>query len=190
MEFVRIRVDSGGAAHDEIVNEFVRRLAGGGARWGTVQVWPASPGLWERVRVTVYPPGTSAEQRRALRFAHGWPITGAIACFIGVVAMSGSSPIVAPIVALVIYLGGLWIGARLTHDVRRDSRTITASTVFIAGEMKEYGDVRLLEETRARLANLERLRLRGRIDPIRYEAEWADVYYSLPSLAPSRVLDT
>lgn len=173
--------------HDGIVNRFVQRLADGGAPWGTVEVWPASPGLWERVRLTVFPPGTTRAERRTMQFAHAWPIAGAVAGFVAMVALSGYWPTVSIIVILAAYLGGFWVGARLTHDLRRRSRTITASTVFISGEMKEFGDVRLLKETRTRLANLEILRLRGRIDPIAYEAEWARIYYSLPSGAPSRM---
>jgi hypothetical protein len=163
------------------VNQLLQRLAGGPAPWGTVQVWPASPGLWERIRLTVYPPGTSRAERRAMEFAHAWPVTGAIAGFIAIVALSGAVPVVATIAIVVIYLLGFWVGARLTRDLRRRSRTITASTVFIAGELTEFGDVELLKETRARLGDLELRRVHGDIDPIQYEAEWADVYSSIPS---------
>jgi hypothetical protein len=90
-------------------------------------------------------------------------------------------PVVATIAIVVIYLLGFWVGARLTRDLRRRSRTITASTVFVAGELTEFGDVELLKETRARLGDLELRRVHGDIDPIHYEAEWADVYSSIPS---------
>ena len=116
-----------------------------------------------------------------MEFAHAWPITGALAGFIAIVALSGAAPIVATTAIVVIYLLGFWIGARLTRELRRRSRTLTASTVFIAGELTEFGDVQLLKDTRARLGDLEMRRVSGDIDPIHYETEWADVYSSIPS---------
>ncbi|WP_430623522.1 DUF6611 family protein [Leifsonia aquatica] len=59
------------------MNEFVRRLTEGHAPWGRKVVRPASPGLWERYPLTIYPPGTPATGRRVLQFVRTWPITGA-----------------------------------------------------------------------------------------------------------------
>ncbi|MFF1632804.1 DUF6611 family protein [Leifsonia sp. NPDC058248] len=170
------------------MNEFVRRLTEGSVPWGTIEISPASRGLWRRTRVTVYPPGTSRAERRALHFAHTWPIAGAIAGLLVIVMMAGSwSPVPGLAAVLVLYLGGFWVGARLTHNLRSRIRTITVATMYVGGDLKEFGNAYLLRATTARLDDLEARRRAGLIDPVDYEAEWGDVYDSLPSGADASV---
>lgn len=171
-----------------IVNEFFRRLTEGGTPWGTVDISPVGRGLWQRVRLTVYPPGTSRAERRALHFAHSWPIAGAVAGLLVIVGLAGKeSPIVGLAAVLLLYLGGFWIGARLTHALRTRTRTLTVASMYVGGEWKEFGNAHLLRAATARLDDLDARRRAGQIDAVGYEAEWADVYDSLPSETPVRV---
>ncbi|WP_223692716.1 DUF6611 family protein [Leifsonia poae] len=170
------------------MNEFWRRLAEGGAPWGTVDVTPASRGLWRRVRLIVYPPGTTRAERRALRFAHSWPIAGALTALVAMVLLAGAwPPVLGLCVLLLLYLAGFWVGARLTRLLRGRVKSIIVSTVSVGGELKVYGDGDLLRSTMERLDALEKRRLAGRVDPVAYEAEWAEVYDALPGGTPVAV---
>ncbi|WP_308419030.1 DUF6611 family protein [Subtercola lobariae] len=169
------------------MNEFARRAAEGPAPWGRILAWPASPGLWERTRLTIYPPGTSSVDRRSLQFTHTWPVVGVIVGFAEMGALGHLFPVMGATLAALSYLAGLWFGLHFSRDLRRRTRTMTVAKVFIAGEMVEFGDVHRLEQIRSRLADLESRRLSRRIDPALYEAEWAEIFYSLPFEDPAHV---
>jgi hypothetical protein len=169
------------------VNEFVRRLTEGPAVWGRVSVWPRSPGIWERYRLTVYPPGTSTTERRALRFARTWPIAGALIGSTGVIAVWPAGQLLPAAVILFVYVGGLCTTSRLTHDLRSRARKMRGDEILVAGVLTEYGDVRRLRTILALLTDLESRRRRGCADPVQYEAEWAAIYGTLPESDVVRV---
>lgn len=163
------------------MREFVRRLTEG-ARWGTVVVSPSSGGgLYRRVRLTVYPPGTTQSERRALHFAHTWPIAGAItAVTVLAVLSTGLPPAVGLIAALLVYAAGFWVGARLTRRVKGRVRTVTVASVHSFDEPQEFGDGRLLHAVTTRLDDLESRRRSGDVTEVQYEAEWWVIYELIP----------
>ncbi len=161
------------------MKELVRRLTEGQAVWGHVSVWPRSPGLWERYRLTILPPGTSPAERRALRFAQTWPIAAALIGSAGIIVLWSNGPLLPVATVLVAYVGGLWTASRMTRTVRSRIRRMRGDEVFLAGVMTEYGDLQRLRATLALLTDLEDRRRGGRIDQVRYEAEWASIYDSL-----------
>ncbi len=166
------------------VAEFMRRLTEGDKRWGTMDVSPAARGTWRRVRLAVYPPGTTSSERRALHFAHTWPISGAIICLVLMVTLGDAWPPALTIGAVVLlYVAGFWIASWLTRPLRHRVRTLTVVSMYVGGEFEEYGNAVLLRETTARLESLDSRRIAGAIDPVRYEAEWADIYATLPDEA-------
>ncbi len=157
----------------------MRRLTEGPTVWGHVSVWPRSPGLWERYRLTVYPPGTSPAERRALQFARTWPVAGAAIGSAGIIALWSNRQFFAVATVLGVYLGVLWAASRLTRALRSRIRTLRGEELLVAGVMTEYGDLRRLQSTLALLTDLEDRRRSGRVGPVRYEAEWAAIYNSL-----------
>ena len=181
MEIARIVPAGGNAAHAGGMNEFLRRLAEGRDPWGTIDVAPASRGLWQRVRLTVYPPGITHAERASLHFAHTWPIAGGILCLFGLVALSSAGPVVSLTAVLVAYAGGFVIAARLTHDLRERCRVLTVASEYVGGELREFGDVNLLRACVRRLTDLENRRRSGLVTAVAYEAEWAAVYDALPT---------
>ncbi|WP_158861807.1 DUF6611 family protein [Leifsonia sp. AG29] len=163
------------------MNEFLRRLTEGRAPWGTLDVSPASRGLWQRVRLTVYPPGITHGERRALHVAHIWPVAGGILCLFGLVALSGAGPVLSLAAVLAAYGAGFAVTARLTRDLRGRSRVLTVASEYVGGEVREFGDVHLLRTSVGRLTELENRRRSGDVTAVTYEAEWAAVYDALPA---------
>ncbi|NEN05761.1 hypothetical protein G3T36_07730 [Diaminobutyricibacter tongyongensis] len=162
--------------------EFLRKLIEGDNLWGTLDVSPAGRALWRRVRLTVYPPGTTSAERRSLHFAHTWPIGGAILGLLLMVTLGSAwPPAVVVVVVAALYAAGFWLGARLTRPLRNRIRSLVVVSVFVGGGLEEYGDALLLRETTARLRDLDARRREGGIDPARYEAEWAEIYDTLPT---------
>lgn len=169
------------------MNELVRRLTEGPAVWGRVSVWPRSPGLWERYQLTVYPPGTSTAERRALQFARTWPIAGAVIGSAGIIALWSSWQFFAVAIVLPAYLGVLRTASRLTRILRSRIRALRGDELLVAGVMTEYGDLRRIRSTLALLTDLEDRHRSGHVSPVRYEAEWAAIYDSLGSGESLRV---
>ncbi|MFF1879438.1 DUF6611 family protein [Leifsonia sp. NPDC058230] len=159
-----------------------QKLTEGAHPWGTVDVSPAGRGAWQRVRLTVYPPGTTAGERRALTFAHAWPILGAVLAVLLLAPLGSAWP--APLVLvtmLVVYVAGFWVGARITRPIRGRLRSLTTATVYLSGEVQEFGNLRLLRETLAEFDRIDALRRRGELTPVQYEAEWSAIFDTLPA---------
>lgn len=181
MEFARIAQPPSTLAHPVMVVEFLRKLTEGDKLWGTIDVSPASRSMWRRVRLTVYPPGTTSAERRALHFTHGWPIGGALIALTFVVIVGSAWPPALAFVAMVaLYAAGFWLGARLTRPTRDRIRSLAAVSVYVHGELEEYGDAALLRATACRLEQLDARRRSGDLDPVHYEAEWAEIYGMIP----------
>lgn len=175
------------STHGDSVREFLRRTTEGAVPWGTVYASPASGGPWRHVRLTVYPPGTTRAERRALHFAHTWPIAGAIIWLILAVALSRVLPPAAGLTAaLLVYAAGFWLAARLTRRVRPRVRTLAVASIHSFGEPRVDGDARLLRAVTARLDDLEERRRSGQLNPVQYEAEWWEIYEAIPSSTPGR----
>ena len=166
------------------MNEFVRRLLEGRAPWGTLDVSPASRGIWQQVRLTVYPPGITHAERRILHLAHVWPVGGGVLCLFALVFLGSEDPAVSLAIALALYAGGFVIASRVARDLRSRSRTLTVTSEYVHGELHEHGEVALLRVSAERLMTLEAKRRRGEVDPVSYEAEWSDVFTALPIHAP------
>jgi hypothetical protein len=172
------------------MHDLIRKLTEGAHPWGTVDVSPAGRGLWQRVRLTAYPPGTTSAERRALSFAHAWPILGAVVSLLLLVALGSAWPAPLELAAMIaLYLAGFWVGARITRPVRRRLRILTTATVYVGGELQEFGNVRLLRETIAEFDRIDALQRRGDLTPVQYEAEWGVIFDTLPaqSEVPSRI---
>ena len=117
----------------------VRRLVEGRALWGDLDVSPVTPGIWQRVRLTVYPPGITPTERRLLRLRHGWPVVGALVSFAGLVLVSDAGPMLGVLTMLAAYAAGFAVLGRLTRDLRPRCRVLTVATEHIGDEVRERG---------------------------------------------------
>ncbi|WP_420811027.1 DUF6611 family protein [Diaminobutyricibacter tongyongensis] len=70
---------------------------------------------------------------------------------------------------------------RLTRPLRSRIRSLSVVRMYIRGELEVDGNASLLRETAAAFASLDARRRAGDVDPVRYEAEWARIYETLPS---------
>ncbi|MCI0157106.1 hypothetical protein KNO15_10415 [Leifsonia shinshuensis] len=163
------------------MNEIARRLFEGRTPWGTLDVSPASRGIWQRVRLTVYPPGITHGQRRLLHLTHAWPVGGGILCLFALVLLSGEGPVLSLATVLTAYVAGFLVTARLTRELRERCRVVTVASEYVGGEVREFGNVHLLRVAVSRLQDLDARRRSGLVDPVTYEAEWAEVYDALPN---------
>ncbi len=161
----------------------MRRLLEGRALWGDLDVTPVTPGVWQRVRLTVYPPGITPGERRLLRLHHAWPVGGALLALVGLVLLSDLGPLLSLAAVLGVYGSGFVVIARLTLGLRGRCRVLTVATEHVGSDVREHGDVALLRAAAARLMELESARASGLVGPVGYEAEWGAVYDSLSSFA-------
>ena len=181
MEFARIASASISLADPVLVVEFLRELTEGAKLWGNVDVSSAGRSMWHRDRLTVYPPGTTSAERRALHFARNWPIAGAVLGLLLMVMLGGVWPPALVGGAAALYLAGFLLGDRLTRPLRNRIRSLSVVSMYVHGELEEYGNASLLRETAAAFEALDAGRRAGELDPVRYEAEWAQIYETLPS---------
>ncbi|WP_119869497.1 DUF6611 family protein [Frondihabitans sp. 762G35] len=158
------------------VRRAVTRLTEGEHRWGSVDVNPGGRSGWCRTRLTVYPPGTNAGERRLLNAFHAWPVAGAAAALVTLVVLDALPQWASFAAAVAIYALGFVVGAALTRRLRPRLRHLTVSIVAVAGGARCYGDGRLLQEVRRGFDRIDRLEAQGRITPVAYELRWAALY--------------
>lgn len=143
------------------------------ARWGYVDSTPVQIGRQmgrRRVRLVIYPPGSSSRQRRALhlRLMFGswlwWMFLSVVS--LGVVAIAGRAAVV--VFCVVVSLA--WICIVVSTDrVRSQSHQINV-VVTRAGPTSSY----MLFD---RLANeLDVLDADLHLDPVAYEIQWQHIY--------------
>ncbi|HEY5222308.1 MAG TPA: DUF6611 family protein [Microbacteriaceae bacterium] len=162
--------------------QLFRRLTEGRQSWGVVDRSPAYRGLWCEVRLTVYPPGTTAAQRRLFHAVHSWPIAGVIAGMVLMVALGPTVPAAFELGAGgALYAAGFAVGAVLLRPFGNRMRRLAAVITASAGDWHADGDIELIAATLARFAALDDRRQAGALSPAGYEAEWGAIYDTLPS---------
>lgn len=139
---------------------------------------PAARTTTVQARLTVFPPGTSAAERRALKRYRDWPTAGAVLALFLMLLLGDVWPApLAVTVAVVAYVGGVVLGARRTRALRSRCRRIEA--VFLAGRPADDA-ASPLERCKAQLESLEAGFQGGRLSPVDFEAGWAAVYRGIP----------
>lgn len=166
------------------------RLLEGAHTWGffeeTSALSVARTGVHAR-RLVVYPPGTSAGERRALVFRRHWPAAGGLLALLVALVASTVSPFVALAAMLTVYASGFVVGAVITRGVGSSCRELRCSTVRLGERFEAFGDVEGVEACFASLLALERARAAGRIDEVAFELGWWRIYEELD--ARSHALD-
>jgi hypothetical protein len=151
--------------------------------WGTLdEPHPANvrARAWGFRRITVYPPGTNAAERRALTFHLRWPGWGLLAA-LGIEILIGTTlePVVGLLIACLVYASGLAVGLVLTNGLRQRVRRVSMVAYSIAGGIEEHGQPELFRLTRSRFAQLDHSRALGELTPAQYELGWAEAYDAL-----------
>lgn len=153
------------------------RLLEGSHQWGWVQIGTAGRGGWLILRLTVYPPGTDARERRLLTFARNWPAAWSTASVAAMVAGGGEAPaaVVVPL-CTAIWAVGIVVVLRATRGIRARVRSVSVAQLSEGGLRRDLGDVAAVALAARELEGLDRAAAEGRIDPVEYERRWARVY--------------
>ena len=184
-----MRVDAGARdrAHPEgvLTRSALTRLLEGKYRWGDFRSGPPSRTGWLDYRLTVYPPGTNATERRALQFWYSWPLVGALLSFLTFAVAGGKiRPEVLVPAVVVCYFAGILIGWARTREIRRAVRRLYVAQFPDNGELRTLGDAATLGRAVRALTELDTRLAAGEATKLEYESGWWSVY---DSLEPSTV---
>ncbi|MHC5794877.1 DUF6611 family protein [Lacisediminihabitans sp. FW035] len=154
--------------------------------WGHFEVAPLSRGLWTRERLTVYPPGTTAAERRLHGIFRNWPLVGSVAALFAMMALGVVlSPLLAFMVAFALYGASVWYGARATRRLREASIQLVVVRVAVDGGISCWGNVASMAAARTAFAALDDRAVHGRLTPAQYESEWATIFLTLDDCRPA-----
>ncbi|MFS0897386.1 DUF6611 family protein [Mycolicibacterium litorale] len=163
----------------DVLTRAVRRLLDGDAPWGAFDIWPDRFGT-TRFRLTVYPPGISARERRTLRAWRGWPAWGGLLWAVGVIVMvTVLPPWAALAVSTAVFLGTGAAAFVTAGAARRHVRTVIASVTVGFYHPSAVLEARRLQDLARRLAAADTERRDGQLSPVAYEATWWQVYNDL-----------
>lgn len=158
----------------------LRHVVEGRRRWGLLRISASDRWGWQQLRLSVFPPGTNSQERRALAFFRNWPLVGALMAVaimmtLGVIV----TPAFAAVLASIVYGAGVVVGFLGTRRVRPRVRHVGA--VVIRGErgVEQFGDAAFITETAAALTAMDDAFERGELSPVDYEREWTDIYESI-----------
>jgi Family of unknown function (DUF6611) len=152
-------------------------LLDGGHLWGSFDAMIGRYGL-RRYRLTVFPPGITAADRRLLRAWRGWPVGGAAVALLATMCLS--EVILTPMTTLVVCAGVyVVVGAALfVMSAAPRTQVRPLSVILIDG----YSDPRseaMYAEWEAvieMLATADEMRERGELSSVEYEAMWWHAY--------------
>lgn len=156
------------------------RVLEGQHRWGRLSVRPVSRTMWSARTLVVFPPGADTRERVLLRAWHAWGVVGAVLAVV-VMAAATPRPVLGMVAGCAVYAAGFVLLGRATRRLRPLVRTLTVTTYYGNGRPEVHGDARLLSGSLDALAVTEDALARRRIDPVTFEAVWADVWNTLPS---------
>jgi hypothetical protein len=164
------------------------RLLEGRYLWGDFRSGPPSRTGWLDYRLTVYPPGTNAAERRALQFWYSWPLVGALLSFLTFAAAGGKvrPEILVPTVAA-CYVAGILIGWVHTRGIRAGVRRLYVAQFPDDGTLTTLGEAASLSAAVRTLTELDARLSAGELTMPEYESGWWSVYESLePSTVERR----
>ena len=147
--------------------------------WGVLEVTAPVRYGWRGFRLTVYPAGTSATERRMLWADRHAPVIAAIAVLTAMVILQ---PDVPPLCVLLVIPAGVILVSlvrRATRQLRAGVRTLAVTLIDSGGKTETLGDERLLDNCLDELRDIDRALWAKQISPVEYERRWACVYESL-----------
>jgi len=170
-------------AAKKVLARSAERALEGSQHWGRIDVVGAGRSGSCRTRVTVYPPGTTAGERRAMRFYRAWPVAGAVLSMFLLLALNTLPTALAVVAVVGLYAAVFGAASARTRRLRSESRHVEILTVPIGGNVETVGDVRFFNAVTDQLRCIDTLSERGQLTAVGYEVRWAEVYASMPPRA-------
>jgi hypothetical protein len=159
--------------------------------WGALSVSLADRSGSIRYHLTVFPPGISPEQRRALVFRRRWVGAGLFAWLIvaGAVGTLANGWLALGLGAAV-YFGAFVVASARAGAARRDVVEVRAALVSLMGRREVFGDFDLLEAAVTGLEQLDRLNAETALNPVEYELHWGEIYRRIVAESKSQTSRT
>jgi hypothetical protein len=155
----------------------VVRALEGRYRWGDFRVGTPGRTGWVTYRLSVYPPGTNAAERRTLQFWYSWPSIGALICLLAFAVLGDRiAPLILVSAAGVVYVGGIVAGWALTRRVRPAVIRLNVAQFPDNGDIQTLGDLTTLSTAVHALRSMDERRWDGKLTELGYEREWWSVY--------------
>jgi hypothetical protein len=167
------------------------RLLDGPYPWGSFDVTVCRYGV-RRYRLSVYPPGINAMDRRLVRLWRGWPVAGgvlllmAVACVGGAILPAGTAWVLSIAIYLAVCAALFVLSAPTRTRVRSMSLTLTTGYGYRPDPRGEAMHKLWVKLAGVMLA-AEDMRRRGAISPVEYEAVWWKVYDRMQTFADQAV---
>jgi hypothetical protein len=158
-------------------HSWLERFLDGDHAWGTLSVSLADRSGSIRYHLTVFPPGISPDQRRALVFCRRWAAAGLlVALFVAIVASTLVNGWLALGLGAAIYVGAFVVANVCAGEARRDVVEVRAALVNLVGKAEAFGDFEVLEDAVARFHELDELAAESELSPVEYELGWGEIY--------------
>jgi hypothetical protein len=144
--------------------------------WGFLEVTSPVRYGWRGWRLTVFPPGTSPDERRLLWLDRH---VGYLAALMVLPLMLAVQPAVPPMALLLFIPLAAMAIALVRHrasGLRARVRILSVAYVDVDGATRVLGDGELVDQSVAALEELDRARMSREITPAQYELGWAGVY--------------
>ena len=161
----------------------MHRVLEGDRVWGGLEVWPSRNGV-TRYRLTVYPPGASAVERRQQRLWRAWPLVAVLFWLVELSVFASAGPLP----RAVFTASAVTMAGSVAWLTRKRCRPRRISVVKMTG----FGGVETVGPYDDLVSGLERLESAdaalhdGLITIVQHEASWTEVWESLaPSPRPA-----
>lgn len=155
------------------------RLLDGMNPWGSFLVQPGRYGS-TRYQIVVYPPGSTAAQRRRIRLWRGWPLWGALLWLICIIALPR---LIDQHTAFVVSTVGCLAAGALVFiragDLRTGTRTLNTTVLDTGLDVTARTTCRRIKSLAATMARADDQLAAGVISPADYEAIWWQVYQGM-----------
>ncbi|HEY0259906.1 MAG TPA: DUF6611 family protein [Lacisediminihabitans sp.] len=166
---------------ERLLVHWTRVALDGEHSWGDLQVGPVDrSGSVMRYRLTVYPPGITVVERRALVFRRRWPGVGLV---LGLVVAIGLNVAIngwlALAVAAALFVVILLVSRSATAGIRPRVLRLRATVVATTGHREVLGELAPLTRAAAALLELDDRADHGLLTPVEHEHLWGEVYTGL-----------
>ncbi|MBW0013728.1 DUF6611 family protein [Mycobacterium sp.] len=160
------------------------RLLDGAHPWGFYDAAVGRYGV-RRYRLIVYPPGSTAADRRLARLWRGWPTTGAV---LALVAVLSFGDVVASPGTVLEYAVATYVGVGALLFLRAGPTRVRVRTMWVivlpegadVRELCKYAEWRMLVHM---LTMADRMLASGAISVVQHEATWWKAYDRLGAIS-------